>query len=360
MKHLFESLQLGRIELPNRILMAPLTRGRALDDGTPSDLMARYYAQRANAGLIIAEATAVSANGRGWMNSPALYNDAQQQAWQKVARAVHNEKGRIFVQLWHMGALVHPDFVNGDSPISSSAVTLPGSMRTPIANGRPFAKSRAMTLAEIKSVTAAFADSARRAIDAGLDGVEIHAANGFLLDQFLRDSVNAREDEYGGAIENRHRFLLEVISAVSAAIGSDRVGVRISPTSTVWGINDSNPEQNFTQLARALNPHHLAYLHVLDPKPQFKHFMETTDYVTPQIREAYQGTLIINGGFDDQTAARALANREADAIVFGTPFIANPDLVKRFRQGSSLNAPDSNTFYTAGETGYTDYPALVA
>jgi N-ethylmaleimide reductase len=360
MQNLFEPMKLGTLELPNRILMAPLTRGRATDDGTPTEMMSRYYAQRASAGLIIAEATAVSANGRGWMNSPALYNDDHQLGWQRIARKVHNQAGRIFVQLWHMGALVHPDFINGESPLSSSEVTMPGSIRTPAGEARAFAGARAMTHTEIKHVVAAFADSACRAIDAGLDGVEIHAANGFLIDQFLRDSVNAREDEYGGKADNRHRFLLEVIEAVSAAIGSERIGVRISPTSTVWDISDSDPGHNFTLLAQKLNQYDLAYLHVLDPKPQFQHFMETTEYLTPRIREAYQGTLIINGGFSDRTATEALAHNEADAIVFGTPFIANPDLVARYRQGQVLNSPDSNTFYTLGEIGYTDYPALVA
>jgi N-ethylmaleimide reductase len=360
MNNLFEPLQLGALELPNRILMAPLTRGRARDDGTPTEMMSRYYAQRASAGLIIAEATAVSANGRGWMNSPALYSADHQRGWQRIAQQVHNHGGRIFVQLWHMGALVHPDFINGDSPLSSSAITMPGSMRTPAGEARAFAEARAMTTEEIRSVVTAFADSARRAIDAGLDGVEIHAANGFLIDQFLRDSVNAREDEYGGKADNRHRFLLEVIDAVSAAIGSERIGMRISPTSTVWDISDSDPGHNFALLAQKLNQFNLAYLHVLDPKPQFQHFMETSEYLTPRIREAYQGNLIINGGFDDRTATEALAHNEADAVVFGTPFIANPDLVARYRQGQVLNSPDSNTFYTPGEIGYTDYPALVA
>ncbi len=350
MSILFTPLTIGKYQLKNRIIMAPLTRGRATDGGAPNALMAEYYAQRATAGLIIAEATAVSKNGLGWMNAPGLFTDQQQQGWKKVADAVHDNDGRIFVQLWHMGSTVHPDFLNGEQPVSSSSVKQQGALKTPKGRDREFVVPRALSKYEISEIVSDFAQAAQRAIDAGLDGVEIHAANGFLIDQFTRDSVNQREDEYGGSVGNRLRFMTEVVAAVCKQIGSEKVGIRLSPTNSVWGIKDSNPKGTFTSAVEKLNEFNLAYIHVLEPKP-----VDQSLYLTTELRKIYQGNLLINGGYTKESANDALVNNEGDAVTFGGHFIANPDLVNRFRLGAALAVPDSDTFYTDSEKGYTDY-----
>jgi N-ethylmaleimide reductase len=350
MNLLFTPLTIGNYPLKNRIIMAPLTRGRAIDNGAPNVLMAEYYAQRASAGLIIAEATAVSRDGLGWLNSPGIYTDQQQQGWKQVADAVHREDGRIFVQLWHMGSAVHPDFLNGELPFSSSAVKQQGALKTPRGRNREFVIPQALTKPEISRIVGDFAEAARKAIEAGLDGVEIHAANGFLIDQFTRDSVNQRDDEYGGSVENRLRFMLEVVDAVCEKIGSDKVGIRLSPTNSVWGIKDSNPSETFITAVKKLNEYNLAYLHVLEPKPS-----DGSLYLTPEMRKHYQGHLLINGAYTKESANNALENKEGDAVTFGNPFIANPDLVNRFKAGAELVMPDSDTFYTDSAKGYTDY-----
>lgn len=352
---LFTPLQLGQYRLKNRIIMAPLTRGRAGKYGVPGELMAEYYQQRASAGLVIAEATAVSADGRGWLNSPGLYADEQQAGWKKVADAVHQAQGRIFVQIWHMGAAVHPDFLDGAAPVSSSNVTLQGQLPTPKGRDRKMTEPRALTRSEIDQQVQNFAQAARRAVDAGLDGVEVHAANGFLIDQFTRDSSNKREDEYGGSIINRLRFMMQVVKAVCDEIGADKVGIRLSPTNAVWGISDSQYEETFSQAVSQLNEFNLAYLHLLEPKPDSNHGMETIDYLTPLLRKKYQGLLIVNGGFTQDTAEHALTEKLAEAISFGAPFIANPDLVNRFKSGAELSAPKVELFYTEGAEGYVDY-----
>jgi len=362
MNVLFEPLKIGAVEIPNRVIMAPLTRGRATDDGVPTERMAEYYAQRASAGLIIAEATAVSAEGRGWMNSPGLFNEAQERGWKNIAERVHAKKGRLFVQLWHMGATVHPDFNDGDQPVSSSAVILNGTLRTPKGRDRPFVEPRALTIDEISDRVQQFVAAARRAIDAGLDGVELHAANGFLIDQFTRDSSNQRVDEYGGSVDKRLRFMLEIAKAVSAEIGADRVGIRLSPTNSVWGISDSQYEQTFVGAVEQLLPLQLAYIHLLENKPGGDDGIHTSiDYLTPKLAELV-GTqsvtkLIVNGGYDRDSAEEAIDDKQGDAVAFGTPFIANPDLVERYKAGARLAQPDSATFYTNGEQGYTDYAA---
>ena len=360
MKNIFSSITLGDYQLNNRIFMAPLTRGRAVENGVPNDLMAEYYAQRASAGLIIAEATAVAKQGLGWMNAPGIYNDEQQAGWKSIADAVHEKDGRIFVQLWHMGSTVHPDFLNGELPVSSSAVKQQGSLTTPKGRDREFAVPQALTKPQITAIIQQFTDAARRAIDSGLDGVEIHAANGFLIDQFTRDGINQREDEYGGSIDNRLRFMMEIIAAVCSEIGSGKVGIRLSPSNKVWGIKDSVPEKTFSQAVILLNDFNLAYVHILEPKPNSDRDMNAVDYLTPVLRENYHGNLIINGGFNKQTANDALANNEAEAIVFGTPFIANPDLVERYHVDAALTQPDNTTFYTTEAKGYTDYPFMAA
>ncbi len=352
MSSLFKPLTLGKTLLKNRIIMAPLTRGRAGALGIPGNLMAEYYAQRASAGLIIAEATAVSPGGRGWLNSPGLYNQQQQDGWAKVASAVHKNKGRLFVQLWHMGAAVHPDFINDKQPVSASQVKLIGQLPTPKGRDRTFTTPRALSIDEIKQQVKNFAQAARRAIDAGLDGVEIHAANGFLIDQFTRDRTNQRIDKYGGSIDNRLRFMNEVVTAVCHEIGADKVGIRISPTNSTWGINDSQYKKTFARAMDLLNPFNLAYVHVLESKPTADSGME---YLTPLLRQTYKGTLLANGGYNLDTGSMAINADLADAIAFGMPFIANPDLVERYQHGAPLSQPDNSTFYSEGPEGYVDY-----
>jgi len=358
MTKLFTGITLGDYQLKNRVFMAPLSRGRAVDGGIPNELMAQYYAQRASAGLIIAEATAVDKKGLGWMNAPGIYNDKQQAGWQKIADAVHQEKGRIFLQLWHMGSIVHPDFIDGESPVSSSAVKQQGALMTPKGRNRNFVVPLALSKAQIEDIVQQFVDAAKRAINAGLDGVEIHAANGFLIDQFTRDGINQRDDEYGGSIDNRLRFMLRVVKAVCAEIGSGKVGIRISPSNNVWGITDSDPQATFSRAVSQLNNFSLAYLHILELPPESEKNAETNRYLTPILRQHYQGNMLINGGYTKKSANQALINNEAQAVTFGTLFISNPDLVERFRANAELAEPDSSTFYTSGAQGYTDYPAL--
>ncbi len=352
---LLKPIILGPYTLKNRVIMAPLSRSRAGKHGIPSKLMAQHYQQRASAGLIIAEATAVSKEGRGWMNSPGLYTDEQQAGWKKVAEAVHLKEGRIFVQLWHMGAAVHPDFLNGEAPLSSSNVTLTGQLPTPKGRDRGMAEPKPLTQEGIQQQVLNFAQASRRAINAGLDGIEIHAANGFLIDQFTRDSTNKRDDKYGGSIENRLRFMMEVIKAVCDEIGADKVGIRLSPTNSVWQVSDSQYKETFSQAVTQLSAFNLAYLHLLEPKPNSGHGMETIDYITPLLREKYSGLLIANGGYNQVSAEDALNNKLADAISFGVPFIANPDLVERFEQAHELSTPNPDLFYTDGAEGYVDY-----
>ncbi len=358
MTKLFTGITLGDYQLKNRVFMAPLSRGRAVDSGIPNELMAQYYAQRASAGLIIAEATAVDKKGLGWMNAPGIYNDEQQVGWQKIADAVHQKKGRIFLQLWHMGSIVHPDFIDGESPVSSSAVKQEGALTTPKGRNRNFVVPLALSKAQIDDIVQQFVDAAKRAITAGLDGIEIHAANGFLIDQFTRDGINGRNDEYGGSIDNRLRFMMRVVKAVCAEIGSGKVGIRISPSNKVWGIKDSDPEATFSRAVSQLNNFSLAYLHILESPPESEKNAETNSYLTPILRQHYQGNILINGGYTKESANQALINNEAEAVTFGTPFISNPDLVERFSVNAELAEPDSSTFYTSGAEGYTDYPAL--
>jgi len=358
MNVLFSPVTLGDYKLKNRIFMAPLTRGRAVDHGIPNALMANYYSQRASAGLIITEATAVAKKGLGWLNAPGIFNDKQQAGWQKIAQAVHEKNGHIFVQLWHMGSIVHPDFIEGEPPVSSSAVKQQGSLTTPKGRDRGFAVPKSLTKNEISEVISQFVDAAKRAIEAGLDGIEIHAANGFLIDQFTRDSINKRADEYGGSIENRLRFMIEIVTAVVAEIGSGKVGIRISPSNNVWGISDSTPMETFSQAVTRLNAFNLAYIHILEPRPADDNLIENDDYLTPILREKYRGKLIINGGYSEESANNALNNKEAEAVSFGIPFIANPDFVDRLKSNTEISQADSKTFYTDSSKGYDDYPTM--
>jgi len=359
LEQLFSPLQVGSLNLPNRIVMAPLTRGRAGKERIPNDLMVEYYAQRADAGLIITEATQISEQGAGWDESPGIHTAAQVQGWQKITEAVHARGGRIVLQLWHTGRASHPDFQPGGAlPVSASAIAINGESHTP--NGKQaYVAPRPLELDEIPGVVQQYAEATRRAQAAGFDGVEIHGANGYLIDQFLRDSANQRTDAYGGSVENRARFLLEVTAAVVNAWSSDRVGLRLSPTNPYNDMRDSDPKTTFTYAATALNDFNLAYLHILEALPG--HFLAAEgERYTPAIRDAFKGVLMVNGGYDAEKGEAAIANGEADLVAYGVPFIANPDLVERFRLGAPLNPPDPSTFYTKGEKGYTDYPFLAA
>lgn len=356
MTSIFESLVLGDHVLPNRIVMSPMTRGRAEENAIPGKIMAKYYALRAAAGLIITEATAISPQGYGWLNAPGIWNDAQVQGWKSVTDAVHANGGRIFLQLWHMGRVSHPDFLNGKLPVAPSAVAAQGESHTPEGN-KPYVTPHELTINEIKAIVADYAAGAKRAISAGFDGVEIHGANGYLIDQFIRDCSNKRTDEYGGNTANRLRFMSEVVNAVVAEVGAGNVGIRLSPTNKYNDMHDSNPIETFTHAAKLLDPLKLAYLHTMEPLPG--HMLSTEgERVTPHIRKVYHGNLITNGGYDFELANSAIEDNQADAIAFGLPFLANPDLVARFKIGAELNQPDYATLYTPGDKGYIDYPAM--
>lgn len=357
---LFTPLRLGAIELPNRIVMAPLTRSRAGEGNVPTALAVEYYAQRASAGLIITEATQVNDTAQGYPNTPGIHTDAQTLAWRRVAEAVHGKGGRIVAQLWHVGRISHPLFQpNGAAPIAPSAIAAAGELYT--GQGmKPFPIPRALETDEIAGLVKAFADAAKRAVfDAGLDGVEIHAANGYLIDQFLRDRTNKRTDRYGGSIGNRCRFLLEIAEAVTAAIGANRVGVRLSPTGAFNDMADSDPVALYSHLAEILNPFGLAYLHVIEGLPGNRMAPpEGVPHVAETLRKIYKGPFIINGGYTKDKAEEAIASGLADAVSFGESFIANPDLPERFRRNAALNTPDASTYYGGDAKGYTDYPAL--
>ena len=356
MPTLFDPLTAGALKLKNRIIMAPLTRGRA-DDRTPNRLEAEYYAQRASAGLIVSEATAISAEGYGWAGAPAMYTDEHEQGWKLTTDAVHRAGGLIVLQLWHMGRLSHPDYLNGELPLSASAIAAPGQTRD-ASGSRDYVVPRAMTIDDIKRTVADYAACAKRAIRAGFDGVEIHGANGYLIDQFLRDGTNTRTDEYGGPVENRTRFLLEVVDAVIAEIGAERTGLRLSPVDngTANGPPESDMMGLFTHAAKELGKRNLAFLHVREiwKKEGESH----PPAVTIAMRKFYPHPLFANDMYDFDSGTKALENNTADAVVYGRAFIANPDLVERFRAQAELNKPDSKTFYTPGPHGYTDYPFL--
>ncbi|MCA9548929.1 MAG: alkene reductase [Myxococcales bacterium] len=355
---LFTPLTVGRLTLKNRAVMAPMTRGRAASTGgAPTALMADYYRQRAEAGLIVTEATAISPQGVGWVNAPGIFAPEHVQGWRPVTAAVHEAGGRIFLQLWHMGRVSHPDFLGGALPVGPSAVAAAGESTTP--NGKkPYVTPRALEAQELAGIAADYAAAAKNAIEAGFDGVEIHGANGYLLDQFIRDASNRREDEYGGSIEKRWRFPLEVARAVAAAVGPERTAIRLSTVSGYNGMGDSDPHASFAYGASQLDALSLAYVHVLEARPGHMLAVAGVAPVHPRIRAEFRGPLILNGGYDRAAADAAIAEGAADAVAFGVPFLANPDLLARFRQGAALNPPDFRTFYTPGAAGYTDYPAL--
>jgi N-ethylmaleimide reductase len=353
--NLFSPIQLGPYRLSNRIVMAPLTRMRA-PSSMPTELMACYYGQRASAGLIISEATAISAQAIGYPNIPGIYQDAQVKAWKKITEAVHSKGGRIFLQLWHVGRISHPDFHGGELPVAPSAIAPTGEAVT-YEGMKPFVTPRALRTEELPSIVEQYRTAAKNALNAGFDGVEIHAANGYLLDQFLRDGTNQREDAYGGTLENRTRLLLEVITAVSRVWGAERVGVRLSPSGTFNDMRDSAPEKLFVYVLGQLNRFDLAYLHIVDAlESDIRHGATVVDLAV--LRRAYLGTLIVCGGYDYARGSRVLAEELADAVAFGQLYIANPDLVERFKVAAELNVPDEASFYGGDEKGYTDYAFL--
>ena len=352
---LFNPLQTGSVSLANRILMAPLTRARADAGHMPNALMAEYYSQRATAGLIVTECTMVAENTSAFYAEPGIYNAEQITAWKVVTDAVHAKGGKIFMQIWHAGRAAVPAFNNGVENVGPSAIAIDSEVHTP--DGKvPNAVPRELRLDEIPALVAAYAQGAKNAIAAGFDGVEVHGANGYLIDQFLRDSANTRTDSYGGSIENRARFLFEVLTAVSAAIGSDKVGLRLSPINSYNSMKDSDPLALISYLTTRLNEFKLAYLHLM--RSDF--FQAQTGDVLTVARTNYKGVLIGNMGYNADEAAQAISNSTLDAVAFGTSFLANPDLPARIKQGAALNAPDAATFYTPGAKGYTDYPSLQA
>jgi N-ethylmaleimide reductase len=355
---LFDPIQLGAISAPNRVVMAPLTRGRSSEGHVPiSNLKAEYYSQRAGAGLIIAEATGISQEGLGWPSAPGIWSDEQVGAWQPVTKAVHDAGGRIVLQLWHMGRLVHPDFLDGAQPVSSSATTAPGKAHT--AEGKKdYVEARALETSEIQRIISDYVHAAKNAIAAGFDGVQIHAANGYLIDQFLRDNANFRTDEYGGSIENRIRLLREVTHAVADAVGAERTSVRLSPNGETQGCDDSNPVALFTAAAAALQEIGIAFLELREVKPYGNFGTTDVPRVSPEIRKVFSGPLILNQEYTRELADADLASGLADAISFGRPFISNPDLVERLASGAELAPDNYRTWYSPGAEGYTDYPVL--
>lgn len=350
---LFTPLQVGALTLPNRALMAPLTRARASEGHLPNALMAEYYAQRASAGLIVTECTMISPDTSAFVSEPGIYNAEQVEAWKQVTDAVHARGGRIFLQIWHAGRAAHPALNGGVETVSSSALAVAGETQTPQGK-QPNATPRALSTEEIAAVVDAFAQAAIKAVQAGFDGVEVHGANGYLIDQFLRDGANRRTDNYGGSLVNRSRFLFEVLSAVSTAIGAQRVGLRLSPLNSYNGMIDSDPVGLITFLAERLNDFHLAYLHLM--RADFFQ-AQKADVMTPA-RAFFKGVLVGNMGYSADEAEQAIQAGLLDAVAFGTGFLANPDLPARIQAGAALNAPDASTFYTPGAKGYTDYPTL--
>jgi N-ethylmaleimide reductase len=343
---LLSPVEVGPYTLRNRIVMAPMTRNRAGEGNAPTPAVETYYRQRASAGLIVTEGTQVSLQGVGYPGTPGIHTDEQVEAWRRVTAAVHAEGGRIFLQLWHVGRVSDPALQPGGGlPVAPSALAAEGLFRTPTGT-QPFIVPRALDLAEIPGVIAQFTDGAERSLAAGFDGVEIHGANGYLLDQFLRDGSNHRTDDYGGTVEKRARFLLEVTEEVARVWGPERVGVRLSPQSAFNGMADSDPLATFGHAAAALDRFGLAYLHLVAPEPE----------MARHLRERFSGPLILNGGYTRESGDVVVASGLADLVSFGTLFLANPDLPERFAEGAPLNSPDRKTFYGGGEEGYTDYP----
>jgi 2,4-dienoyl-CoA reductase-like NADH-dependent reductase (Old Yellow Enzyme family) len=349
MPTLFDPLQLGELRLPNRIVMAPLTRARAGATRIPNALMAEYYRQRASAGLIISEATIVSAQGAGYADTPGIWSDEQVAGWKQVTRAVHEAGGRIFLQLWHVGRISHPVFLNGELPVAPSAIAPQGHVSL-VRPEAPYMVPRALRRDEIPGIVEAFRKGAQNAQKAGFDGVELHGANGYLLDQFLQDGSNKRDDDYGGSIENRARLLLEATDAAIGVWGAGRVGVHLAPRGDAHSMGDTNRAATFGHVAQELGKRRIAFICARE--------YEAPDSLGPQLKAAFGGAYIANEKFTFESAQKALAAGWADAVAFGKLSIANPDLPQRFRSNTYNELQPMQTFYGGGAPGYTDYPAL--
>ncbi len=349
MPTLLDPITIGDWQLPNRVIMAPLTRCRAGEERVPNELMAKYYRQRASAGLIITEATSVSPMGVGYPHTPGVWSAVQTAGWKAVTQAVHEAGGRVVLQLWHVGRISDPIYLNGETPIAPSAIRPEGhvSLVRPM---KPFVTPRALETEEIPGIVEAYRRGAENALEAGFDGVELHGANGYLLDQFLQDSSNHRTDEYGGSIENRARLLLEATDAAISVWGASRVGVHLAPRGDSHSMGDSDPLATFGYVARELGRRKIAFLCAREALGEKR--------IGPELKKAFGGTYIANEKFTFESGNEVLAKGEADAVAFGIPFIANPDLPRRFAEGASLNEPHKETFYAFGPEGYIDYPAL--
>ena len=353
---LFDPISVGALRLANRIAMAPLTRNRAADGNVPTDLHATYYAQRASAGLIISEATQISPLGQGYLRTPGIHSPEQVAGWRKVTDAVHAAGGCMVLQLWHVGRVSHLSLLpEGEVPVAPSAIR--ADTKTFIESGfADVSEPRALRLDEIPAIVEDYRRAARNAMDAGFDGVEIHGANGYLIDQFLKDSSNRREDEYGGSIENRTRFLYEVAQAVTDEIGGDRTGLRLSPVSPANDAYDSDPQALFGRAVERLAPFGLAYIHVIEGATQGPRDLKGFDFLA--LRQSFAGAWIANNGYDGAMAGAAIESGATDLVAFGRASIANPDLPRRLREGAPLNEPNRDSFYGGGAEGYTDYPTL--
>ena len=349
MSKLFEPLKIGAHTIPNRIIMAPLTRSRAGSARIPNEIMAKYYAQRAEAGLIISEATAVHPSGVGYANTPGIWSYEQVEAWKKITTAVHEKGGKIFMQLWHVGRISDPMFLNGELPVAPSAIAATGHVSL-VRPQKGFITPRALRTDEIPMFVEYFRHGAQNALQAGFDGVEIHGANGYLLDQFLQDGTNKRTDQYGGPVENRARFALEVTDAVISVWGADKVGYHIAPNGDSHGISDSNPAATFGYLAEELGKRKIAFI--------FSREKQHEGNLGAKLKKAFGGVYVANEKLTKDRAEELIEKGHADAVAFGLNYIANPDLVKRLKENAPINQVDFGTLYAEGEKGYTDYPAL--
>ncbi len=349
MPTLFDPITIGDITLKNRVIMAPLTRSRASEGRVPNALMAKYYEQRATAGLILSEATAVTPHGVGYADTPGLWSDEQVEGWKQITAAVHAKGGVIFAQLWHVGRISDPSFLNGEPPVAPSAIAASGHVSL-LRPQRPYPVPRALETGEIASIVAAYKKAAENAKKAGFDGVEIHGANGYLLDQFLQSKTNQRTDNYGGSVENRARLMLEVTDAAIAVWGANRVGMHLAPRRDSHDMGDDNPAETFGYVARELGKRKIAFIFTREALGE--------DSLSPLMKKEFGGVFIANEKMDKVVAQQLLDSGKADAIAFGKDYISNPDLVERLQTGAPLNQWNADTFYAVGATGYTDYPAL--
>lgn len=354
---LLSTFTLGDLHLKNKMVMAPMTRNRAAEGNVPTALMARYYGQRSGAGLIITEASQISPQGMGYPATPGIYSSNQVEGWKLVTNEVHKQGGKIFIQLWHVGRISHPDFHNGDLPVAPSAIKPAGQAFT-YEGLKDFVEPWALELEEVKSIVKDYKKAAIHAKEAGFDGIELHAANGYLIDQFLVDKTNKRNDKYGGSLENRARFLFEVLEATLEVWPSNRVGVRLSPSGLFNDMGDSDPMAIFKYVIDKLNDYGLSYLHLIEPLMPIDEHPQLLNDVTSNYGSLYKGVRMVNGGFTKDTGNKVIEEGKAELVSFGVSYLANPDLEKRFELGAELNKANQDTFYGGNEVGYTDYPVL--